>query len=256
MWKKATAAASFVLLTLFLIGSAAGQEVKQLVKDLKDSAKRMNTLGKIAELGPKAAEAAEPLVEIMMDKSPAARSKAATALEAVDPEIYRHVMTLFIGQDKDKALKDIADMGASGKAALPVVLKIALRPYPGDKEDYPDPRLQLRAIEAMRKLAPDDKRVAKAILTLASRPRKARNDSIRLEALRNLDEMDIDAKEKVPVLMPALNESSCVMLAIQALGRMEADAKAALPALKRLKFSPIDAVRDAATEAVRKIEKR
>jgi hypothetical protein len=232
----------------------------------------MKVLGKIAELGPKAAEAAEALVEIMMDKSPAARSKAATALEAVDPEIHRLVMTLFIGQHKIKALERIADMGTDGKAALPVVLKIAMSPYPVGNDVRPDPSLHLAALTAMRKIAPDDKRVAKVILTLASRTQKVRvfvnpydtnnlalqnpDNTIRLAALKNLDEMDIAAKEKVPALMTALREPACLMLAIRALERMGPDASAALPALRPLMNSPNDVVRDAATTAVRKIEKR
>jgi hypothetical protein len=310
MLKKAIPAIGVGFLALVLVESAAGQGVKELVKEVKEQkepAKRIQALGKIAAMGPKAAdEAGEALVEAMMDKSAAVRTKAAEALDAVDPEVHRHVVTIFIGQRKLQAMNAIAEMGPKGKAALPVVLKVLASPIPvgyveSDWSPVPIADLYLAALTAARKIAPEDKRVVRVILTLVSQDPRARlqknqksqparepdpgdfdaldpevdlqggrvprrrrpmppgplgvAETIRLVALDNLDEMDVNAKEKVPALVAALKDPYCLMAAMRALVRMEGDAKAALPALRRLKTSPFDSVRDAATKAVRKIEK-
>jgi HEAT repeat protein len=261
-------ALSVIGLTVALVGLVAADEVGDLVKEVNlktaDVSKRIKAMEKLAKMGPKAVDAGEALAEAMMDKSSIIRKNAAEALEAVDPEIHRHVVTIFIGQAKIDAVKAIGEMGQQGKAAVPVLVKLLTSPVPAQ------PDLHLAAMDALREIAPDDKRAARAIVTLVAQgPTTASRNpkglwsqeqhaatEIRLAAIKRLDEMNIGAKDKVAPLIRALSDRQCVLPAIKILDGIGRDASEALPALKRLKSSPVDAVREAATEAVRSIENR
>ena len=66
--------------------------------------------------------------------------------------------------------------------------------------------------------------------------------------------IDATTADKVGALVAALGDEEAIIEVIGALEQIGEDAKVALPALKKLKMSKIDTIRNAAITAIAKIE--
>jgi hypothetical protein len=63
-----------------------------------------------------------------------------------------------------------------------------------------------------------------------------------------------EPSDKVKALIVALEDGEYALFVIKALQEFGKDAEPALPLLKKLKLSSVDGIRQAATEAIKKIE--
>jgi hypothetical protein len=110
---------------------------------------------------------------------------------------------------------------------------------------------------AFAKVAPKDRRFVGAVLDAVAAPNPERITAVRdrrLAALDHLSAIDAGTRSKVDALISGLADKSTQPAVITALAGYGADAKPALPALKELKASPTEAVRNAAIAAIVKIE--
>jgi uncharacterized caspase-like protein len=76
----------------------------------------------------------------------------------------------------------------------------------------------------------------------------------RLAGKARLGAIEAPTADKVAALVAALGDTEATAAVIKALEEYGADATAALPALRRLKTSPLDTVKNAAITAIAKIE--
>jgi hypothetical protein len=248
------------------------REARDLLKTVEDTLKgaalqlkdkkpavRIKTANAIAKLPqfPEAKEIlGEPLVEAMLDPTPAVRNAANEALAKIDPAIHPHVLTLLIGQDKRRAGKELEGLGKEARNALPVLI-FSYRSNAGDGGVGADQLPLIRAIwlDTLVRVAPKDKRVVDIVLAEVAN-NKDRFHFAREKAISLLDSVAADKKDKVKALMTVFDDRVLAVTAITAVEAIGApDADAAIPALKKLKSSSDDTVRSAATKALSDIEK-
>jgi hypothetical protein len=248
------------------------KEVKSLLKKLDDALKgarfdlkskqpqvRIKTANGLAKL-PAFPEArlilAEALVEAMLDPLPEVRNAASEALAIIDPAIQPYVLTLTIGNNKRGAGKALEQLGTKAKYALPAVIHCYRQAGPGD-DLKPDQYPIVRAIwlDSLARIAPNDKRVVQIVLNEVTNSTD-RFHFARQKALELLDTVEVDKKDKVQALLTVLDDRVLAVQAITAIGTIgPPEADVAVPALRRLKSSPNDAVRQEATKVLLKIEK-
>ncbi len=253
--------------------TAESERVATLIKDLKakDAKTRLAAAQKLSEMGADAKEAREPLVEMMVDTTPAISVGGSEALEKIDVEFQKHVVTLIIGQDKQTALTAIRAMGAEGKAAMPALQNLyqSLRAGRGNPPPLgrgfgsPPPADPVMVLGVAMTVGGDDKRVSTMLhdaLTaappaVATPAQKSSYSFVRASACSMVNKSKMDAKEKTTALLVAVEDLRATMPALQALSEIGPDAAAAIPLLKKLKLSPDDSLRAAATDALSKIDK-
>jgi serine/threonine protein kinase/HEAT repeat protein len=226
-----------------------------LAKDLqaKDAAKRLKALQQIGGYGTEANIAGEELITAMADPVPTVRAAASEALEKVNPKVHPHVLTLMYGMNKTGAVAELAKLGPDAAIAVPLLLYYHNNPQllggvlPWETNLFP----------TVAKIAPRDRRFASAVLAGISRP-VAKGvtplNSPRVAGLAQLDVIDATSADKLKALLTALGDGQLAAEVITSIGNLRRDAEPALPVLKQLKLSPDDAIRKAATEAVKKIE--
>jgi hypothetical protein len=257
-------------------GKKAEPEVKNpklaaLVKKLKDpKAKvRLESVEEIGKMGEGAAEAAKPLCDALLDRSPQVAEAALKALEEVRPDLYKPLSTMLLDIDGTKHEKAIAELGLMDKDATPVLnlLHIRLRRELADGflPSGGFTSIQKDLFHAIRRIDPDDGLTIshyKAIAAPGTQNVFARQASlVALRVWAGDDEKR--RKELIPLAIAGLASDDSVFLVTGSLQsyciEMLADygplAKSALPALKKLKLNSLAEVREAATKAVDKIEK-
>jgi HEAT repeat len=235
------------------------ETVKGAAANLKDKnpAIRIKTANALAKLPsiPESKVAAEPLVEAMMDPMPEVRSAASEALAKIAPSIQPHVLTLLIGNDKRGAARQLQGLGKEAKFALPVLIHC----YRSNAEDgglTGDQLPQIRAIwlDSLAGVAPDDKRVVRIVLDEVTN-KKDRFHFAREKAISLLDTVQANKTDKIKASMTVLDDRVLAVKAVIAIERIgPPEAAEAIPALKKLKLSTDDALRQAATSALTKIE--
>jgi hypothetical protein len=194
----------------------------------------------------------------MADPDPTVRDAAAETLEKVNPKVHPHVFTILRGMNKLAAITALGRLGSDAAITVPLLLwcnrpEVAEGFYLGN------------TLPVIAKIAPKDKRFAAVVLAQLTAPLAAgglaRSNQVarRMWALEQLKIIDVEPAEKVKALILVLDddkdatasETVPLITALQVFGK---DAKPALPLLKKLKLSSDDAIRRAATEAVKKIE--
>jgi HEAT repeat protein len=229
----------------------------------------------------RARPAARALCEATVDPSEAVRRAALEALEKVHPELYKRVVVLLVDanpHNHTQASGALRGMGKDAEAATPVLLA-HLRLHSGPPRPNQDTIFGLKYpyadsaradIGALAKLAPTDPEVIKLLMDL-SEHLPANNPfyggQVQLSAVEALREIGKNYPEQrkriVPALIAAAGEedrrrgfgAQQSLAAIRALGDFGPDARAAVPALKKLKLHPEDAIRQAASSALEKIER-
>lgn len=254
-------------------GSDAGPDakLKALIKDLEigSTAEKVAAAGKLGELGQDARPADKALCRSLVYGAPDVVQASGEALEKIYPELEKPVITLL--KDKNpgnqtQALMDLGKMGSDAAAAAVVVesyIKHCLARR-GNRAAAP------QAILTLGQMAPADRA---SVQTLTSYTREvdsrgAPDVAVRRAAVEALGKVaaahDELVKEIVPTLMRSTEATYARGLppgaitqvrvaAMQALGSLGSDAKAAVTQLRRLKFDSDAAIRQAATDALAKI---
>ena len=241
------------------------EKLAKLVKDLKGGSLGVRTtaLRELQVMGSDAIEASDVLILATLDKSAAIQRDAIDALEKVNPALNKAVVTIMVDHDENakiNAIDGLSQMGEDASPAAPVLIRLYQR------------NLESRAmygrsiLNALAQMTPGSKDVEKIVLdAVGFVPRGRPNDyyatpdgPLRLTAIgltsRLIKEGHIEASKAVKPLVSAIRDVHCSLAAIAALGELGPDAKEALPALKQLKVSPSNALREAASEAMDKIQ--
>jgi HEAT repeat protein len=248
---------------------APNEVLAPLVKNLraKDQRLRLAAIEKLGEMGAAASEASSELVEHgMMDSSAKIREAAMSAMEKIDPTVYKEVVKILIDQNpynKTQAINALADMGKKGKASIPAIkghiaqLSNSNSPLtPG----VPNAYAAFRAVAAITKISPEDTFALSMVAKAVSSPDEAvlrgsgltfRNDAIAL--MNSLKKFDNKAKYTALMNGLAATRGERVLI-IKELGGLGADAKGAIPILTKLKLDPNLDVREAATKALAAIK--
>ena len=254
---------------------------------------RIEALEGLAKLGDEGKVAGRDVVAMLLDGTPAVREKAAETLEKINPQVHRPVIALLVDKNTSKrvaAIRAIAQMGKEGEPAMPVlgvlyqqlVGKPSLRatnagsfatgipgrggrggrggagmgggfggPSQADGGQGQIVREDAGSVlRAMASVAPDEKPVGRAVLNAIS----AGDTGLRSVGLELAEGMKLETNSLVSSLIPALNDEQCRVQVVQLLGKVGPDAKKAVPILKKLRLDSSEAVRDAVTKALEKIE--
>ena len=208
-------------------------------------------------MGADGVEASEALLAMLTDKSPAVQQGAMDALEKVNPDLHKPIIALLVDNDKVSAIAQLEKMGADARPAVPTLIRFyqiqaARDPGTGTRNRY-----SFVILTALYAIDPDNKDF-QTLLVSAIPVTQASDSSLRRLAITYAMEMvkanKLDTARLVKPLLSALGDPPCKLMAIQGLGDLGAVAKDALPILKKLKTDPEQMYRDAATEAVKKIE--
>lgn len=245
--------------------------VQALIKDLQlgGASKKVTAAQELGNLGDEAKPAAAALCKATLDPAPNVVEAASEALEKVDPDLQKPVIALLKDkspQNQAKALVDLAALKDGGSAA-PVVAWFAqhnLTSKHGNRQIVPE------AITCLGKLSSGD---ASTLRTLSSYTRQTNQGApdigIRRAAVEALGKIgaahEETAKQVVPILLTAADTSRARgvlpgaltpirIAALDALGGLGSSAKGAAPVLRRLKLDPDATVRQAATNALTKVE--
>jgi len=242
-------------------------ELEKLAKDLrhKDVKVRLKAVKSLAEKGEDAAPVAGPLCDALMDRSPQVAVAALEALEKVRPDLYKHVSTLVLDKDPYKQLEAIRELGLMGEKANPVsnLLLARLRTVLATRFNFNDglSAVGLSPVErayftAIRQIKPDDVETIKLFKVMAGVTN--RDSYARLEAIRFLNDWAGDdaarRKELLPLLKAGLDDPVCQVECIKISGSYGSLAKDFAPLLRKLKLSSVETIRNAASEALDKID--
>ncbi|HEY1191502.1 MAG TPA: hypothetical protein VGE74_27960 [Gemmata sp.] len=240
-------------------------QLKLLAKELKAPTveAKIKALKLIEAYGVEANAVGESLIEAMADSTPAVRDRASEVLEKVNPRVHPHVFTILRGMNKVAAIRSLGELRGEAVIAIPLLLSSCEVHGPGF------------VFPVVAKIAPKDKRFANAVFAVIGNPKSDRrvgpvggimhNGSDLYAGLIQLEVIEATPAEKVESLVKSLQkavdrvdegywvEDDIHQLIIH-LQKYRADAKTALPILKKLKLSPRDPLRNAATKAIREIE--
>ena len=246
-------------------------DVQALIKDLQrgSASKKIEAAQKLGELGDEAKSAAPALCKAMLDPAENVMQAASEALEKVQPDLQKSVITLLKDktlQNQSKALTDLAALKDGGSAA-PVVAWFAqhnLASRHGNRQIVP------AAITCLGTLSSGDASTLRALSRYSVDSNQGAPDvAIRRAAVEALGKIgaahEDSVKQVVPILLIAAETSRARgalpgaltpirIAALEALGGLGSSAKGAAPMLRRLKLDPDATVRDAATKALAKIE--
>jgi HEAT repeat protein len=261
-----------VLLSLVPLSRAADNkaEVAELVKQLKakkpaDRVKAAEALGK---LGTGAKGASTALVNALMEKYPENREDYLGALEKVNPAVYKPLVTILVDNNNEysdflNAIKGIGKLRAEGAACATALLWVYDKETKRKKDALGETRAARTCpeiIQALGAIAPKDKRVIQVVLkAIEVEERYAVDEANLLAALTAAKEMTIEPRLLVPALTtattnkPTYRSPKSNLVAIEMLGELGKDAKDAVRTLNKLKLDSDAKVREAATEALKKI---
>ena len=243
-----------------------------IVKGLRSKSmpERIKATQQLAALGDKGREATPALLDAMMEVWPNEKEAFLDTLDKVDPRIGSPILTLLIDKSepaKIKSLVSLGRLGSEGKNALPVLVKLLQANLPASKDDFDkDGELLVGALDTMSRVAPQEKIVSQSILAVMTAPsingytylreatgQRPENPQSRLVALSLARKHQLSPQVVVPGLMRWLTDTYG-LVAINELGRIGPDAKAAIPALNQLRFASDQKVREAAVAALKNIQ--
>lgn len=251
------------ILLLSAVSVVLADDLADLTKGLKSkkTAERKAAAEKIAALGEKGRSASPAIIEAAIQFGDG-RSDMLEALEAVNKPIHKHVVTILVDKDPDKvreALKDLQQAGEEAQLSYPVLLYIFAN---FQKLSYSDGNVPADALKAMAAVAPKNKEVVSLVVSIVGAkptPKIGEQEfqtAMRKRAIAAASSMEIDPKVLVPALLVALADQQSRLVAVKAIAKIGPDAKAALPALKKLKVDESQEVREAAQEAIDAITKK
>jgi hypothetical protein len=261
--------------------SIGESKVTRLVRDLKSETRgdRIRAAGELGRLKEKGRPAARALCELALNADLDLRQAALEAMEKVHPSLYKSVATLLLDREQHnqlEAAQAIKEMGQEGNAATPVLLSHLRANCPARQEGGArfvprnvNEHLAVIDMGALQAVAANEPETVKLMVELATfEGQFGEGGQIRPAAISALTELATKQRDQRPAVVKALmaaaqfqsrvgrwqDQQTCIA-AINALGAIGPDARQALPDLKKLKLSPDMSIRQAASEAVEKIEK-
>jgi HEAT repeat protein len=233
----------------------ARRAVPELVAALKDKPSiQKEAAASLDLLGPDADKALPDMAELFKDKTadPYARSSAAAFLGRIgSPDDAVILMTEVLTKEPDAnvrvrraALEVLGRCGRTAQSAAPLLARCLK-----DK----DAEVRIAAAAALAQIGPD----AKIALAGLREALKDENKFVRCQAMEALGRLGSDAVEAIPDLIEALKTEKVLdarVAAIKALGELGPLAKDAVGPLSDAAKSTQTAVRDAANDALKKIQ--
>jgi HEAT repeat protein len=235
------------------------ESVTALARDLTSTEpeERVKTLYKIATYGTNGNVVGEQVIEAMKDKVGAVQTAATETLQQINPKAHPHVVAILRGKNKREAIAALGELGEEAAIALPLLLACNDNVFLWGGGDPKVGRFFEDLFPVIAKIAPKDKRFSAAVLSCISEPNVKRDRTLRerrVAALAQLGVIDVPAADKVAALVAALDDGEAIVQVIKALEGYGADAKPALPTLRKMKSAPNSATRDAVITAIAKIE--
>jgi len=256
-------------------------ELAAIAAKLKDKNPkvRLKAVEDLAALGDKAAPVAEAVCDATMDPSGSIGLAALAAIEKIRPDLYKPLVDLLIDKDSKKNTAAITTLRLMGEDALPAINLLSARmkaafaqtdyganqfgPRVGKSSSLVSPydfgKEYLSTIEAIK---PDHESIKAIRLQLA----KPTNHvfSHRFECLKALIDGaggdEAEKKKLLPLVVvglqqdPKRTDPRHTAIYLEYVGQFGKLAAGQLPALKKMKLSTVDSIRDAATKAVDQIE--
>jgi DNA-directed RNA polymerase subunit RPC12/RpoP len=246
-------------------------------------ADRIEACEGLRKLGAPAKAASQDLCQAMLDRNAKIGRAAAEALEQVNPEIQRVVMTLFVDKDhlnRLEALRKIKEMKEEGQPATPMVVhhldaielklkfSLAQRSPGSNARGLPSPSaavspdLVAEAVACFEALVEVSKDNPPALVPVLLKCTKSRDATIRRIAVESLPEMqnignrDIVIVRTLVSLLRTDSDDGVKQAAATALGGFGKGSKVAENALRDAKADPCAAVREAATKAYEQVREK
>jgi HEAT repeat protein len=250
------------------------EKLANLIKDLKDPSaeKRMQAVDRIGATGADGIIASEALIQLLVEEKVEANQHAALdALEKVNPQLHKPILIIMVEKDPDskaQAVDSLGELGKVAKPAVPLLLKYyasltgkdrrRLDIAPGELGHF---SFKETALIALRQIDGESEAFHDLLLNAVSEdmsrgPLGQTNfrPSAILMVVLAIKENKLDAKRATKALMSAMNDRQMQILAIQQIGLIGPDAKEAIPVLMKLKFDPDMMTREAAIDALKKIQ--
>ena len=224
-------------------------------------------------MGPKAVKATEVIVEALIDRSELVRESATASLESVNPKLYRPVMAILLDVDPRNvqlALGEVKAMGGDGGPVAPLLIAhLRSGGYAGTTKNLQNqgPRRRVRlqprtVIECLEEISPESNDYGNLLLDITRLQRIPSGwvvapDERRLViglVTKKVKAGLIEPKRAVSAFMDALADQNTTVDVIDGLVSIGSPAKAAVPVLRQLKLHSRQAVRDAASDAIERIE--
>jgi HEAT repeat protein len=245
------------------IGPSAYEAVPELIEALGDKEKALRRMAALAlgQIGRYAGDAVPALTRALKDPSKAVRRRAVMALGAIGHDARPAVPALIGLLDdtdlsqatneppvRESAIITLGRLGPDARAAVPALLKL---------EHSAAAPIRALCLAALCRIGADRRTVVPLLLKALQDP-----DS-RADAAATLAKLTPPAREAVPALVEALRakpvahaaEARRIKLSIMyALARIGPDAKAALPALRKLTMDSDDVVSAYARQWIKQID--
>ena len=230
--------------------------VTALIKALKgkttaDKVKAAEGLGK---LGPEARDATRAICDSVLDPSRKVRNSALNALEKVNPDLHEAVAPLALDENPNNrldAVERIQKMGANGKPATSLVIASYGNPARPTEIGSFEEQFKQQAIDTLISVGPEEREVVDALIFWLFSDQDVRMRDRCAEVLPQTH----TPKRTVPALLKAMSAGIVRLPAVEALGEIGADAKAAVKPLANVMVSDSDAaVRLGAIKALDKID--
>lgn len=222
-------------------------QLEPLIKKLKSSVvtDKRDAVDKLTAMGTKATPASQQVAELIVasDSSLQLKSAAKICFEKIDPKCYRHISSTPIDS---ASLNFLARMGPEAMGALPF-LKSQYR-----KGNY-------TVLDTMIKIAPGDTVTVGYVIDLFRTPADPKLWNTKPErraGLDRLDLIDLSTKEKVDILIKALDDNVSRVEVIGRLGKMGKEARLAVSALLVYKNSTNKGEKEAVERACENITRR
>jgi HEAT repeat protein len=231
--------------------------INLLVKQLKDreSKKRAEAAKELGELGDKAKAAARPLCEACMDVNGKVSVAAIDAIEKIRPDLHKHIITIISDPETSKhqrAFDSLARLKEEANPVVPILLVYVSRGASSPTRNAEGSCIN--CAKCIGAIAPEDPTIRVTLTNISRQHPGSHLTGECLVVLSNLGEAKRELRKKIyPTLLSAI-ATSCRLQAINGLAKFGADASDALPILKKLRFDGDEAIRNASTEAIRKIE--
>lgn len=260
---------------------AAEKPLDRLVRRLREGPRGDQILAaqEIGKLGEEGKPASRALCVAAVNDREEVRLAALEALEKVNPTLHKHVVRLLVDGNFQRQLDATHALAKMPKDALPATPVLLARCQKHRPSPLYAPTYRVMLVEDLKTLvalAPDDREVITMLMSICSdkNPKHYVSLEMREAAVQGLLAIGKAhprlRKEMVPGIIAAVSGRSptpgappgappdayaASVVAIAALGEFGADARDAIPMLNKLKLSPEEGVRDAATAALEKIRK-
>lgn len=239
----------------------------------KNAKTRIAGLEEAGRMGKGAAPILKEVCDCLVDSWPGVAKTALVTIEKIDRELYKPLSDYLLSDAKTvkgrprpnspvraKALEELAKLGQDAKPISTVIITRLKYELNQQRPSSEVPLLE----EIVSAAGFDDEFSITTIAGIAKTPASAKGGAARsrprnwaIEYLARWSAGDANRlKVSLPIIKVGLSDTQSVAASIQAATTLGPDAAELLPMLKELKLSNDKTVRDLATKAVEKIEKR